>query len=121
MTVEYLKTRQQFDQKLAEFQALQHRCARLFADVERTLSVVQAALRALDAEEADASLLSSGAKAMASETARHVTEEALQLYGGLGMTEEQDIGLYFKRARASSALFGAGPNHLRRVAAAHGY
>jgi alkylation response protein AidB-like acyl-CoA dehydrogenase len=116
MTVEYLKTREQFDQKLAEFQALQHRCARMFADVERTISIVQAALRALDEGDAEASLLASGAKALASETARHVTEEALQLYGGLGMTEEQDIGLYFKRARASAAVFGDATYHYRRVA-----
>ena len=58
----------------------------------------------------------SAAKALASETARLVTEEALQLHGGLGMTEEQDIGLYFKRARASSVLFGDANAHYRRVA-----
>ena len=116
MTVEYLKTREQFDQRLAGFQALQHRCARMFADVERTISVVQAALRALDDGDGDGPLLASAAKALASETARHVTEEALQLYGGLGMTEEQDIGLYFKRARASAAIFGDASFHYRRVA-----
>jgi len=121
MSVEYLKTREQFDQKLAGFQALQHRCARMFADVERTISVVQAALRALDEGDEDASLLASAAKAMASDTARLVTEEALQLYGGLGMTEEQDIGLYFKRARASSALFGDATYHYRRVARLSGF
>ncbi len=121
MTVEYLKTREQFDQRLASFQALQHRCARMFADVERTISVVQAALGALDEGADDASLLASAAKAMASETARHVTEEALQLYGGLGMTEEQDIGLYFKRARASGVLFGDATDHYRRVARLSGF
>jgi alkylation response protein AidB-like acyl-CoA dehydrogenase len=115
-TVEFLMTREQFDRKLAEFQALQHRCARMFADIERTISLVQEALRALDDGDADASMLASGAKAMASETARHVTEEALQLYGGLGMTEEQDIGLYFKRARTSAALFGDATYHYRRFA-----
>ncbi len=123
MTVEYLKTREQFDQKLAGFQSLQHRCARLFAEVERTISLVQAALGAIDgdADAAERTALVSAAKAFASETARLVTEEALQLHGGLGMTEEQDIGLYFKRARASSALFGDAPEHLRRVARANGY
>jgi len=83
VTVEFLKTREQFDQKLAEFQALQHRCARMFVEIERTISIVQEALRALDDGDADASMLASAAKAMASDTARHVTEEALQLYGGL--------------------------------------
>ena len=116
MTVEYLKTREQFDQKLAGFQALQHRCARMFATVERTISVAQAALRALDQGDDDAPLLASAAKAMASDAARQVTAEALQLHGGLGMTEEQDIGLYYKRARASATLFGDATDHYRRVA-----
>lgn len=120
-TVEFLGTREQFDQRLAEFQALQHRCARMFCDVERTISVVQAALRALDDGDSDASLLASAAKAMASVTARHVTEEALQLYGGLGMTEEQDIGLYFKRARVGSVLFGDANDHYRRIARLSGF
>ena len=120
-TVEYLKTREQFDKKLAEFQSLQHRCARLFSEVERTISLVQAALRAIDEEADDRSALASAAKAFASETARFVTEEALQLHGGLGMTEEQDIGLYFKRARASSALGGDANDHYRRLARLNGY
>jgi len=121
VTVEFLKTREQFDQKLAEFQALQHRCARMFVEIERTISIVQEALRALDDGDADASMLASAAKAMASDTARHVTEEALQLYGGLGMTEEQDIGLYFKRARTSSLLFGDATYHYRRYARLNGF
>jgi alkylation response protein AidB-like acyl-CoA dehydrogenase len=120
-TLEYLKTREQFDQTLAEFQALQHRCARMFADIERTISIVQDALRALDEADPDASMLASGAKAMASDVARHVTEEALQLFGGLGMTEEQDIGLYFKRARTSSVLFGDASYHYRRYARLNGF
>jgi alkylation response protein AidB-like acyl-CoA dehydrogenase len=121
MTVQFLKTREQFDQTLAEFQALQHRCARMFSEIERTISLVQEALRALDEGGADASMLASAAKAMASDTARHVTEEALQLFGGLGMTEEQDIGLYFKRARTSSLLFGDAPYHYRRYARLNGF
>ncbi len=121
MTVEYLQTREQFGQKLAEFQALQHRCARMFAEVERIISLVQAALRALDDGDDDASLLASGAKATAADTARHVTEEALQLHGGIGMTEEHDIGLYFKRARASAAVFGDSTYHYRRVARSSGF
>jgi alkylation response protein AidB-like acyl-CoA dehydrogenase len=120
-TIEYLGARVQFEQRLAEFQALQHRCARLFTDVERTISLVQAALRALDQGDADASILASAAKAVASATARFVTEEALQLYGGLGMTEEQDIGLYFKRARVGSVLFGDANDHYRRIARSSGF
>ncbi len=121
MTIEYLKTREQFDQKLAEFQALQHRCARMFADIEQCISLVHAALGALDAGDDDASLLASGAKATAADMARHVTEEALQLHGGIGMTEEHDIGLYFKRARASATIFGDASYHYRRVARLSGF
>lgn len=119
--VEYLKTREQFDEKLASFQALQHRCARMFGDIERSISIVQAALRAIDEDADEASLLASAAKAFASDTARLVTEEALQLHGGVGMTEEEDIGLFFKRARASSALFGTANDHYRRIARLSGY
>ncbi|MEM7410461.1 MAG: acyl-CoA dehydrogenase family protein [Myxococcota bacterium] len=120
-TVEYLVTREQFDQRLAEFQALQHRCARLFADIERTISITQAAAAAVDEGASDASALASGAKALASEVARTTTEEALQLHGGLGMTEEQDIGLFFKRARTTSAIWGDARYHLARVATQNGY
>ena len=70
----------------------------------------------LDEGDEEVSLLASAAKAIASDTARLVTEEALQLHGGLGMTEEQDIGLFFKRARASAALFGSADDHHRRIA-----
>ena len=66
-------------------------------------------------------MLASAAKAMASENARLVTEEALQLFGGLGMTEEQDIGLYFKRARTSATLFGDASWHHRRFASLNGF
>jgi acyl-CoA dehydrogenase len=120
-TIEYLKTREQFEEKLAGFQALQHRCARLFSEVERTISIVQEALRALDEGDAEASVLASSAKAIASVTARSVTEEALQLYGGLGMTEEEDIGLFFKRARVSAVLWGDADAHCRRIARLGGY
>lgn len=90
-------------------------------DIERTISVVQEALRALDEKEEDASALASAAKAMSSETARHVTEEALQRFGGLGMTEEHDIGLFFKRARTAASLFGDATYHYGHVADRHGF
>jgi alkylation response protein AidB-like acyl-CoA dehydrogenase len=121
LAVDYLETREQFDRKLASFQALQHRAARMFTEIERTISLVQDALRALDESDPEASLAASAAKAHASEVARHVTAEALQLFGGLGMTEEQDIGLYFKRARVASALFGDARFHYRRFARLNGF
>lgn len=116
LTVEYLKTREQFGHPLAEFQALQHRCARMYVDIERSISLVQDALQALDEGREDSSMAVSSAKAMTSELARTVTEDCLQLYGGLGMTEEQDIGLYFKRARVGSLLLGDAAYHYRRFA-----
>jgi alkylation response protein AidB-like acyl-CoA dehydrogenase len=121
MTLEYLKTRVQFDQALAEFQALQHRMARMFAEIERAISIVQDALRGLDEGDAEASLLASAAKARASEVARLVTSEALQLHGGLGMTEEQDIGLFYKRARVTSTIWGDAGYHHRRFARLSGF
>jgi alkylation response protein AidB-like acyl-CoA dehydrogenase len=121
LTLDFLKTREQFDQKLAQFQALQHRTARMFADIESTISLVQDALRAIDEGDADSSAAASAAKAQASAVARQVTAEALQLFGGLGMTEEQDIGLYFKRAQASSTLFGDAAHHYARFAGLSGF
>ena len=121
MTLDYLMTRVQFDQSLAGFQALQHRMARMFAEIERAISIVQEALRAIDEADPDASLLASAAKARACEVARHVTAEALQLHGGLGMTEEQDIGLFYKRARVVSTIWGDASFHHRRFARLSGF
>jgi alkylation response protein AidB-like acyl-CoA dehydrogenase len=121
ITLAYLKTRVQFDQTLASLQALQHRMARAFTEIELALSLTREALRALDAGDDEASAAASAAKAYASETVRFVTSEALQLHGGLGMTEEQDIGLFFKRARVTSALFGDAAFHYDRFARLHAF
>jgi alkylation response protein AidB-like acyl-CoA dehydrogenase len=121
LTLDYLKTREQFGQPLASFQALQHRMARCFSHIELSLSLAQDAVRLLDEGSEEAPAAASAAKAHASETARHVTAEALQLHGGLGMTEEQDIGLFFKRARVTSSLWGDTPFHLARFARLNGF
>ncbi len=116
MTLEFMMTREQFGQPIGSFQALQHRVARRFSEIELCISLVQDALAAIDAGREDASLAASAAKAHASETARRVTEEALQIFGGIGMTEEHDIGLFFKRARIASNLFGDASFHYDRFA-----
>ncbi len=121
MTLEYMMTREQFGQPIGSFQALQHRAARRFSEIELCISVVQDALAAIDEGRDDASLAASAAKALASDTARRVTEDALQIFGGIGMTEEHDIGLFFKRARIASTLFGDASFHYERFARLHSF
>jgi alkylation response protein AidB-like acyl-CoA dehydrogenase len=105
-TVDYLKTRDQFGQKIGSFQALQHRAAHLFCEVELARSVTLRALQALDGGEERATLFASLAKAKVGEVAKLATNEGVQMHGGIGMTDEFDIGLYMKRARAAQETFG---------------
>jgi alkylation response protein AidB-like acyl-CoA dehydrogenase len=121
LTVRHLQDRRQFGVPLASFQALQHRVARLAVAVEVTGSVVAQALRALDSGEPDAADAASTAKAYAGETFRLATAEAVQLHGGLGITDECDVGLYLKRARVTEKLLGDGVFHRRRFAARQGF
>jgi alkylation response protein AidB-like acyl-CoA dehydrogenase len=114
ITLEHLKTRVQFGRVIGEFQALQHRAAAMFGELELTRSAVEAALQALDAGDADAPRLVSLAKAMAGETFRQVANEMVQMHGGIGMTEEHDAGLYLKRARAADVAFGGAAYHRER-------
>jgi len=105
-TVDYLKTRDQFGVKIGSFQALQHRAAHLFCEVELARSVTLRALQALDEGDDRASVFASLAKAKVGEVAKLATNEGVQLHGGIGMTDEFDIGLYMKRARAAAETFG---------------
>ncbi len=117
-TLAWLHERHQFGVPIGSFQALQHRAADCFMDIELARSAVLAAARATpDALPALACL----AQARCSEAFRHVTSEALQLHGGIGMTEEHDIGLFLKRAKVCQALFGDAAWHRRRWAQLHGY
>ncbi|HRP71722.1 MAG TPA: acyl-CoA dehydrogenase family protein [Xanthomonadaceae bacterium] len=120
-TLEYLKVRTQFGQIIGAFQALQHRAAALYGELELTRSAVEAALQALDADAGDAPAKVSLAKALAGETFRNVVAEMIQLHGGIGMTEEHDAGLYFKRARTADANYGDAAFHRERYGALHGY
>jgi alkylation response protein AidB-like acyl-CoA dehydrogenase len=120
-TIAYLKTRKQFGVYIGSFQALKHRAAWLFCEIELTRSVVQEALRAVDAERPGAPELASAAKARASDTYVLVTNEAVQMHGGIGVTDEVDIGLYLKRARVAAETLGNARHHRDRFAARRGY
>ena len=118
LTLDYLKTRRQFGVLIGSFQALQHRAARLFVELALTRSAVSAAARADDNTLA---VLTSVAKARCGETFLRVAEEAIQLHGGIGMTDEHDIGLYLKRAMVTEHLLGNGDEHRRRFARLSGF
>ena len=120
-TLAYLKTREQFGVPIGSFQALKHRAARVFMDIELCRSTVMAAARAADAGGADFPLLVSLAKARCSDTFILATNEGVQMHGGIGMTDEHDAGLYLKRARAAEMTFGDADWHRARWAALRGY
>lgn len=120
-TLEYLKTRSQFGVTIGSFQALQHRAARLFAELALARSAVLAAARSVDDAPDQTALMASLAKARLTGTFLHVCNEAVQLHGGIGMTDECDVGLYLKRARVCAATFGDAAFHRRRWATLRGY
>ncbi len=120
-TLAYLKQRQQFGAPIGSFQALQHRCAELFISIELCRSAVMAAARAVDAEGAEAARLVCLAKARCSDAAIQVANEAIQMHGGIGMSDEHDIGFYQKRARVAELSFGDAAWHRQRWARLGGY
>ncbi len=107
--------------KIGSFQALRHRAADMWIDFELARSVVREALTALDEGRDDASELASAAKARCSDTASLIGGEAIQMHGGIGMTDEEEIGLFFKRAKAGEMTLGDGAYHRDRFAALRGY
>jgi alkylation response protein AidB-like acyl-CoA dehydrogenase len=120
-TVEYLKVRKQFGAPIGSFQALQHRAAHMFCELELCRSVVAEALRALDQGRSDAPLLASAAKARLSDAYPHITAEAIQLHGGIGVTDECDIGLFYKRATVAAMTLGGAAYHRDRFGRLQGY
>lgn len=120
-TNDYLKTRVQFGQKLSTFQALQHRMARMFTELELMRSVVEGAMEAIDAGRSDAAQTISLAKAVGGDTVKLVSREMIQLHGGIGMTDEHDAGLYLKRAAVLEAMYGNAAWHRERFARLNGY
>jgi alkylation response protein AidB-like acyl-CoA dehydrogenase len=121
ITLEYLKTRVQFDVQIGSFQALQHRAVDMFCALELAKSVVLDALTAIDEQRADVPLMASAVKARLTDVSRHVTREAVQLHGGIGMTDEHDIGFYLKRGATTEAMFGDSAYHRDRFARLSGF
>lgn len=107
LTVEYTKSRKQFGRTIGSFQALKHRMADMYVLVETARSISRAAVAAVAVDDPEASELALAAHVYCSDAYRRITGEAIQLHGGIGITWEHDIQLYFKRAQASSQLLGA--------------
>ncbi|MCP3985463.1 MAG: acyl-CoA dehydrogenase [bacterium] len=120
-TVTYLKTREQFGVLIGTFQALKHRAAEMFCQVELSQAVALDALRALDEDRPGTSRLVSAAKARCSDTASLVTCEGLQMHGGIGMTDEEEIGLFLKRAKVAELSLGDAAYHRDRFARLTGF
>ena len=121
VTLDYLKTRVQFGQVIGTFQALQHRAAKMFTDLELARSCVEGALAAIDRDANEVAQLASLAKAKAGDLVHLVSREMVQMHGGIGMTDAHDAGLYLKRARAQEATFGNSSYHRDRYAALNGF
>jgi alkylation response protein AidB-like acyl-CoA dehydrogenase len=120
-TVTYLKERKQFGQAIGSFQALQHRAAHAFTELEITRAAVLKALQLLDGNFEHAAMAVSVAKARAGASATLAVQEAVQMHGGMGMTDEFDIGLFMKRARVGQELFGDAGFHADRLARMQNY
>lgn len=120
-TLQYLKDREQFGARIGTFQALRHRAAEMFSELEFARSIVRDALSAVDEGREDAAACVSAAKAQASKAARLIGAEAIQMHGGIGMTDEEEIGLFFKRLKAAELSLGDATYHQRRFATLQGY
>ena len=120
-TVNYLKERKQFGKLIGEFQALQHRAAQLYIDIEITRAAVLKALQTLDADFANAAAAVAVAKARAGTTATLAVQEGVQMHGGMGMTDQFDIGFFMKRARVCQELFGDSNFHADQLARMKSY
>jgi alkylation response protein AidB-like acyl-CoA dehydrogenase len=120
-TIEYLKERKQFGVAIGSFQALHHRSAILFCELHLCRSLVLKALEAIDEDSDDLSLLASSAKARCGRTACLAVNEAVQMHGGIGMTDEYDIGFFMKRAAAARQEYGDEYYHSDRFAMIRGY
>ena len=121
MTIDYLKQRKQFGQLIGEFQALQHRAAHLYSEVEIARAVTIKAAQLLDGGSERADLMASVAKAKVAKAASLAVKEGVQMHGGIGMTDEYDVGLYMKRDRALQEFLGDMYYHADRVAQLSGY
>ncbi|KQN91492.1 acyl-CoA dehydrogenase [Sphingomonas sp. Leaf67] len=120
-TLDYLRQRKQFGQTIGSFQALQHRAAHLYSELEVARAAVLKAQQRLDEGAADADVAVSVAKAMAGMASTLAVQEAVQMHGGIGMTDDADIGFFMKRARVLTEMFGDIGYHSDRIARIGGY
>ena len=120
-TIEYLKQRKQFGVLIGTFQALQHRAAAMFCEIELTKSAVMAAVHGADERSNELQRLSSLAKTIAGETLHLVSNEAIQMHGGVGVTDEYDLGFFIKRSRVAEQIFGSSTYHTERYANLSGF
>lgn len=120
-TLTYLKTRQQFGVLIGTFQALKHRAVDMFGEREHAISLTLEALRAIDDGRDDVGLVVSAAKARTSDAANLIGRESIQMFGGIGMTDAEDIGLFMKRARVAEITLGDSVYHRRRFATLNGF
>ena len=120
-TLAYLKLRHQFDVPIGSFQALKHRAALMLCEIELTRSAVLAALNALDNGDVDSAELASLAKAKACDMLELISNEAVQMHGGIGMTDAEEIGFFLKRARVQQQIFGDAGFHRDRYATLKGF
>ncbi|MCZ6503164.1 MAG: acyl-CoA dehydrogenase, partial [Gammaproteobacteria bacterium] len=120
-TIEYLKVREQFGVPIGSFQALKHRAAQMFCEVELSKSVVLEALSALDEDSDEIAELASLAKARLNDTYNLVSSEGVQMHGGIGMTDEYEIGFIMKRSRVCEHTFGNSAFHRNRYGELQGY
>ena len=116
ITLNYLKDRKQFGVLIGTFQALQHRAAIMYSELELTKSSVVGAMNAIDENSNDVARFASMAKYKAGETSYLVSNESVQMHGGYGVTDEYDIGFFMKRARVAEQIFGNSDHHLDRYA-----
>jgi len=117
LAVEHAKNRRQFDQPIGAFQAIQHKCADMFVQVEKARATAYFAMMAIAEDDPRRTLAASMAKAAAGDCQRLVCKEGIQIHGGMGYTWESDVQLFVKRAKTLEALFGTGGLHRQRVAA----
>jgi alkylation response protein AidB-like acyl-CoA dehydrogenase len=120
-TMAYIREREQFGVKIGSFQALQHRSAIMYCQLEQCRTVVLKALSSLDEESPDVPAHASMAKAMLNRCYAHISNEAVQMHGGMGVTDDLDIGLFLKRARVSMQILGDTSYHEDRYARLQGY
>jgi len=121
-TLAYLKERTQFETKIGSFQSLQHRAVDMYCNLELSKSLLIDALSALDeGRDADLPALASSAKAQLCETLHQISSEGVQMHGGIGMTDEHEIGFFLKRARVAEKTFGDAGYHYDRLATLNGY